>query len=192
MNEPQSQGQHRTALALALAVTVLGLGAVAYVFLLPHDQRGPSAAPGAAGAAPAGVEHVEATDPQETARLVAESRKAEERTAPRRQLSEAEFIELSSSILIGVAQIQDRPEVQELIPPLMDKVLREAGVAWEDFEAFAQQVYADPKRSSRVADAILKRVEERTTPKVRMRVVSLAEVMRQRLQRKAAEKSAQP
>jgi hypothetical protein len=135
---------------------------------------------------------VEATDPHETARLVAESRRAEQPAAPRRQLSEAEFIELSSSILIGVAQIQDRPEVQELIPPLMDKVLREAGVAWEDFEAFAQQVYADPKRSSRVADAILKRVEERTTPKMRMRVASLAEVMRQRLQRKAAEKPAGP
>ncbi len=192
MNDLQPQQQHRTALALALAVIVLGLGAVAYVFSRPQQAIAPSVAPASTRSAAPGSEAVEATDPHETARLIAESRKAEHPAQPRRQLTEAEFIELSSSILIGVAQIQDRPDVQELIPPLMEKVLRDAGVAWEEFEAFAQQIYADPQRSSRVADAILQRVEERTTPKMRMRVVSLAEVMRQRLQRKAAEKPTAP
>ncbi len=94
-------------------------------------------------------------------------------------LEEKQFIEISATVLIRVAQIQDRPDAKDLIPAIMEKSLSEAGVGEEEFEALGQKVYADPARSQRVADAILKRVDERATPEMRMRVVDLAETMAQ-------------
>lgn len=94
-------------------------------------------------------------------------------------LTEEQFIEISARVLLGVAAIQDRPDAKSLIPPLMEKVLRDAKVSEDDFEAFAQRIYADPERSKQVGDAILERVEKKTTPQMRVRVASLAEAMKQ-------------
>jgi hypothetical protein len=101
-------------------------------------------------------------------------------STPHPRLDEKQFIELSSTILMEVAQVQDRPDAKELIPPLMAAVLEKAGVSEEEFEATAQGIYADPARSRRVGDAILDRVEQRSTPQMRMRVADLAEAMKQR------------
>ena len=94
-------------------------------------------------------------------------------------LDEKQFIEISSTILIMVAQIQDKPNAKDMIPGLEAKVLQEAGVTEEDWEACAQRVYADPAHSRQVADAILKRVDERTTPQMSVKVRDLAASMRQ-------------
>ncbi len=100
-------------------------------------------------------------------------------------LDEKQFIEISSTILMQVARIQDRPDAKDLIPPLMAAVLRKAGVTEDEFSAAAQEIYSDPARSRRIGDAILDRVEERSTPQMRMRVASLAEAMRALQQAKA-------
>ncbi len=42
-----------------------------------------------------------------------------------------------------------------------------------------QKIYADPERSKQVGDAILERVEKKTTPQMRVRVATLAEAMKQ-------------
>jgi hypothetical protein len=101
-------------------------------------------------------------------------------------LEESQFIEISSSILIAVAEIQDRPDAKDLIPGLMAKVLQDAGVTEEDFEACAQRVYADPAHAKQVADAILDRVQQRATPQMRVKVGDLATEMRQAQARKKA------
>lgn len=106
-------------------------------------------------------------------------------SASRPSLDEKQFIEISSTILMQVARVQDRPDAKELIPPLMAAVLRKAGVTEEEFSATAQEIYSDPARSRRVGDAILDRVEERSTPQMRMRVAGLAEAMRALQQAKA-------
>ena len=108
-----------------------------------------------------------------------------------RPLNEKRFIEVSSSVLIGVAAIQDRPDAKDLIPPLMEKVLQEEGVSTEQFQAMAEQIYGDPERSRRVAQAILDRVEQRATPQMRARVTDLAEAMRQ-MQAGKHSKAAEP
>ncbi len=125
----------------------------------------------------------EVTPKPEPARVTPQTAQAP--STSRAPLDEKQFIEISSTILMHVAQVQDRPDAKELIPPLMAAVLRKAGVTEEEFSAAAQEIYSDPARSRRVGDAILDRVEERSTPQMRMRVASLAEAMRALQQAKA-------
>jgi hypothetical protein len=106
-------------------------------------------------------------------------------------LDEKQFIEISSSILIAVADLQDRRDAKELIPGRMKKVLQEAGVSEDDFEACAQRVYADPAHAQQVGDAILDRVQQRATPQMREKVADLATAMRQAQARGKAGKSAE-
>jgi hypothetical protein len=94
-------------------------------------------------------------------------------------LDEQRFIEISSSILIAVAPLQDKPDAKELIPGVMEKVLKDAGVTEEEFAACAQRVYADPKHAKVVGDAILARVQQRTSPEMRRKVADLATAMSQ-------------
>ncbi|HEY3397048.1 MAG TPA: hypothetical protein VGM19_05240 [Armatimonadota bacterium] len=105
-------------------------------------------------------------------------------------LSEAAFVELSATILIGVAHIRDRGDAAQLVPPLMDKVLADSGVTLEEFEACGRLVNKDPQHSRRVADAILRRVEERGGPALRKQVEGLAAALGIRL--KPAKPSAAP
>ena len=105
--------------------------------------------------------------------------------SPSRPFDEQQFIEVSATILIRVAQVQDRPDAPDLVPAIMARSLQDAGVKEEDFQALGEKIHADPARSKRVADAILKRVEQRATPTMRMKITDLAKAM-QKMQRPPA------
>ncbi len=168
-------------IGLAAVVAAVGLAAVAVNYWRAPDS-GASLAPavpaGSVAAGPSG-ERTPPAAPTAPGAPLATPAPAPAAGAPpdSGKFGEKEFIELSATILIRVAQVQDRPDAEALIPAIMEKSLSEAGVKEEDFEALGKQIHADPERSNRVADAILKRVEDRATPDMRMRVADLAEAM---------------
>lgn len=103
---------------------------------------------------------------------------------PASGLTEEQFIEVSSTIVLGVTQIQNEPNAKELLVPLMEKALKNAGITLEQYTAFAERVQANPAWGERVGQAILERVDKRTTPELRMKAPSVAEASHLKLQEK--------
>ena len=97
----------------------------------------------------------------------------------RRPLDEKQFVEISANILILAVPAQDRPNAKDVMVGVMAKVLEQAGVTLDDFEAYSRQVYADPARSNRVADATLERVDKLTTPQMRAKAADLVTAIKQ-------------
>ena len=93
-------------------------------------------------------------------------------------LTEERFVDLATTIILSVVQMGERPDLQELMPGLVEKTLSGAGVKVADYEAYQRQISGDPPRAERVAQAIVDRVEQRATPQMRMRALSLAEGFR--------------
>ena len=79
-------------------------------------------------------------------------------------LTEKRFVEISATVVLGAEEVQNRPDAAQLLAPLLQKTLDEAGVSIEDFNAYGAVVKSDPRLQQRIANEIAKRVAERSTP----------------------------
>lgn len=106
---------------------------------------------------------------------------APSRPAASQPLSEAQFVDISATIVLGAIEVQHQPDAVQRLEPLLEQALDRAGVSIEEFNAFAERVYSDPRLSERLAEAILDRVEERSSPQVRAHAVPMAQALSARL-----------
>ncbi len=158
--------------ALVAILAVAGAGLYAYGNRPPAPTAADYPPPPAAAPAPLAT----ASPPSATAPASAKP------AASPSSLTEEKFVEISSSVVIAAVEFGNRPDALDLLKGLTAKVVRDAGVSMEEFEAMGEAIAADPVRKQRIAEAIIKRVEARTTPEMSMKAVPRAKALQRKLQ----------
>jgi hypothetical protein len=161
---------------LVLAIILLLLLAVIGADYFHLFARGGSASPRPA-APPVASVAAPLTAPAQAVSPAAQSAPPAAAAAAKQPFTEAQFIEISSTMVLLTLQVQHQPDATKILEPMMEKVLSDAGVTIEEFNAFAEQVYADPERSRTMGDKILDRVGQRSTPQMRLQAVPMAKAM---------------